>query len=105
MKTELIINLTAGGGKPRAHLKTIFKYLKENGFNFKVSYTSHHGDAIELARKAADKGMDLIVSIGGDGTVNEIVNGIMKSKNDPSLGIIPWGGLMILLKAQTFPLI
>ncbi|GAH91011.1 unnamed protein product, partial [marine sediment metagenome] len=43
MKTELIINLTAGGGKPRSHLKTIFKYLKENGFNFKVSYTSHHG--------------------------------------------------------------
>jgi len=103
LKTELIINLTAGGGKPRAHLKTIFKYLKENGFNFKVSYTSHHGDAIELARKAADKGMDLIVSIGGDGTVNEIVNGIMKSKNDPSLGIIPLGWANDFIKSTDIP--
>lgn len=103
MKTELIVNLTAGGGKPRPHLKTIFKYLKENGFNFKVSYTSHHGEAIELAQKAADKGIDLIVSIGGDGTVNEIVNGIMKSKNDPSLGIIPLGWANDFIKSTDIP--
>lgn len=103
MKTELIINLTAGGGKPRPHLKTIFKYLKENEFNFKASYTSHHGDAVELAQKAADKGMDLIVSIGGDGTVNEIVNGIMKSKNDPSLGIIPLGWANDFIKSTDIP--
>lgn len=103
MKTELIINLTAGGGKPRPHLKTIFKYLKENGFNFKVSYTSHHGEAIELAQKAADKGMELIVSIGGDGTVNEIVNGIMKSKNNPSLGIIPLGWANDFIKSTDIP--
>jgi len=67
------------------------------------SYTSHHGDAIELARKAADKGMDLIVSIGGDGTVNEIVNGIMKSKNDPSLGIIPLGWANDFIKSTDIP--
>jgi len=103
LKTELIINLTAGGGKPRAHLKTIFKYLKENGFNFKVSYTSHHGEAIELAQKAADKGIELIVSIGGDGTVNEIVNGIMKSKNNPSLGIIPLGWANDFIKSVNIP--
>ena len=103
MKTELIINLTAGGGKPRPHLKTIFKYLKENGFNFKITYTSHHGEAIELARKAADKGIDLIVSIGGDGTVNEIVNGIMKSKNNPSLGIIPLGWANDFIKSTGIP--
>jgi len=103
LKTELIINLTAGGGKPRPHLKTIFKYLKENGFNFKVNYTSHHGEAIELAQKAADKGVDLIVSIGGDGTVNEIVNGIMKSNNNPSLGIIPLGWANDFIKSTGIP--
>ena len=103
MKTELIINLTAGGGKPRPHLKTIFKYLKENGFNFKVSYTSHHGEATELAQKAADNGAELIVSVGGDGTVNEIVNGIMKSKNNPSLGIIPLGWANDFIKSTGIP--
>jgi len=103
LKTELIINLTAGGGKPRPHLKTIFKYLKENGFNFKVSYTSHHGEATELAQKAADNGAELIVSVGGDGTVNEIVNGIMKSKNNPSLGIIPLGWANDFIKSVNIP--
>ena len=103
MKTELIINLTAGGGKPRPHLKTIFKYLKENGFNFKVSYTSYHGEAVELAQKAADNGAELIVSVGGDGTVNEIVNGIMKSKNDPLLGIIPLGWANDFIKSTNIP--
>ena len=103
MKTELIINLTAGGGKPRPHLKTIFKYLKENGFNFKVSYTSCHGEAVELAQKAADNGAELIVSVGGDGTVNEIVNGIMKSKNDPLLGIIPLGWANDFIKSTNIP--
>jgi YegS/Rv2252/BmrU family lipid kinase len=103
LKAELIINLTAGGGKPRPHLKTIFEYLKENGFNFKASYTSYHGEAIELAQKAADKGIDLIVSIGGDGTANEIVNGIMKSKNNPSLGIIPLGWANDFIKSTDIP--
>jgi len=103
LKTELIVNLTAGGGKPRPHLKTIFKYLKENGFNFNVSYTSHHGEAIELAQKSADNGAELIVSVGGDGTVNEIVNGIMKSKNDPSLGIIPLGWANDFIKSTNIP--
>jgi len=103
LKAELIVNLTAGGGKPNHHLETVLKYLKENGLNFKVCITSHHGEAVELAQKAADKGVDLIVSIGGDGTVNEIVNGIMKSKNDPPLGIIPLGWANDFIKSTNIP--
>ncbi|MBU4349608.1 diacylglycerol kinase family lipid kinase [bacterium] len=103
MKTELIVNLTAGGGKPHKHLNTVLKYLKENGLNFKVCITSHQGEAAELAQKAADNGAELIVSVGGDGTVNEIVNGIMKSKNDPSLGIIPLGWANDFIKSTDIP--
>jgi len=103
LKAELIVNLTAGGGKPKHHLATVLEYLKENGLNFEVSTTSHQGEAVELAQKAADKGVDLIVSIGGDGTVNEIVNGIMKSKNDPSLGIIPLGWANDFIKSTGIP--
>jgi diacylglycerol kinase (ATP) len=103
LKAELIVNLTAGGGKPNHHLETVLKYLKENGLNFKVCITSHQGEAVELAQKAADKGVDLIVSIGGDGTVNEIVNGIMKSKNNPSLGIIPLGWANDFIKSTDIP--
>jgi len=103
LKAELIVNLTAGGGKPHKHLNTVSKYLKENGLNFKVCTTSHQGEAAELAQKAADNGAELIVSVGGDGTVNEIVNGIMKSKNDPPLGIIPLGWANDFIKSTNIP--
>ena len=103
MKAELIVNLTAGGGKPNHHLETVLKYLKENGLNFKVCITSHQGEAVELAQNAADNGAELIVSVGGDGTVNEIVNGIMKSKNNPSLGIIPLGWANDFIKSTNIP--
>jgi len=103
LKAELIVNLTAGGGKPNHHLKTVLKYLKENGLNFKVCITSHQGEAVKLAQKAADNGAELIVSVGGDGTVNEIVNGIMKSKNNPSLGIIPLGWANDFIKSTNIP--
>ena len=103
MKAELIVNLTAGGGKPNHHLETVLKCLKENGLNFKVCITSHQGEAVELAQNAADNGAELIVSVGGDGTVNEIVNGIMKSKNDPSLGIIPLGWANDFIKSTDIP--
>jgi len=103
LKAELIVNLTAGGGKPHKHLNTVLKHLKENGLNFKMCTTSHQGEAVELAQKAADNGAELIVSVGGDGTVNEIVNGIMKSKNDPPLGIIPLGWANDFIKSTNIP--
>ena len=103
MKAELIVNLTAGGGKPHKHLNTVLKHLKENGLNFKMCTTSHQGEAVELAQKAADNGAELIVSVGGDGTVNEIVNGIMKSKNNPPLGIIPLGWANDFIKSTNIP--
>jgi YegS/Rv2252/BmrU family lipid kinase len=68
-----------------------------------VCTTSHQGEAVELAQKAADNGAELIVSVGGDGTVNEIVNGIMKSKNDPPLGIIPLGWANDFIKSTNIP--
>ena len=103
MKAELIVNLTAGGGKPDHHLVTVLEYLKEKGLNFKVCITTRQGEAVELAQKAADNGAELIISVGGDGTVNEIVNGIMKSKNDPSLGIIPLGWANDFIKSTDIP--
>jgi len=103
LKAELIVNLTAGGGKPNHHLTTILEYLKKNGLNYEVCTTSRQGEAVELARKAADNGVEFIVSVGGDGTVNEIVNGIMKSKHSPALGIIPLGWANDFIKSTGIP--
>jgi len=103
LKAEIIVNLTAGGGKPKKHLDTILNYLKENGLNFKVSMTSRPKEAIEIARKASDNGIEAIISVGGDGTVNEIINGIMQSKNNPALGIIPLGWANDFIKSTDIP--
>lgn len=55
-------------------------------------WTSHEqGEGIRLAAKAAGEEFDLVAAAGGDGTINEVVNGLMQSKRRPALGVIPLG--------------
>lgn len=58
---------------------------------FNVDFTQHRGHAIELAKKAAEEGREFIVACGGDGTINEVANGIMLSGKDTELGVLPMG--------------
>ena len=53
-------------------------------------YPTH---AIDLATQAADEGYELIIAAGGDGTVHEVINGLMKvpQENRPRLGVVPMG--------------
>jgi YegS/Rv2252/BmrU family lipid kinase len=55
--------------------------------------TEYPGHAIELARQAGESGYDLVVAVGGDGTVHEVVNGLMQvpQESRPALGIVPLG--------------
>jgi YegS/Rv2252/BmrU family lipid kinase len=67
--------------------------LKGNGLRFEHSLTEAPGHATELACDAAKNGYDMVVSVGGDGTINEVVNGLYASGNikDNALGIISTG--------------
>jgi len=67
--------------------------LKGVGLHFEHDLTEAPGHAIELAKSAAKKGYQLVVSVGGDGTINEIVNGLHDagSMADVLLGIISTG--------------
>jgi YegS/Rv2252/BmrU family lipid kinase len=67
--------------------------FKVGGLRFEHAITEAPGHAIELARTAAGNGFDTVVSVGGDGTVNEVVNGIYASGNigATALGIISTG--------------
>lgn len=71
--------------------KTAAKFLAGDKCEF--YRTSARGDAIRIAATAARNGADIIVSVGGDGTLNEVANGIMGSELEkkPLLGIIPSG--------------
>jgi len=103
LKVELIINRTAGGGKPEKLVPEIFKNFDAINLPYHTSWTTFSGGATELARQAAESGMNPIISVGGDGTTNEIINGILSSKKQPALGIIPAGWANDFIKSTSIP--
>jgi len=90
---RLIVNPTAGAGKTAKKWPQIMDLLKSIGLRFEHDLTEAPGHAIELAKSAAKKGYKLVVSVGGDGTINEIVNGLYHGGGigDVVLGIISTG--------------
>ncbi|MDD5190135.1 MAG: diacylglycerol kinase family lipid kinase [Dehalococcoidales bacterium] len=90
---RLIVNPAAGAGKTARHWPEISSLLKQIGMKFEHDITEAPGHAIELVKSAVGKGYKLIVSVGGDGTINEVVNGlyITGGLNDVAMGIIGTG--------------
>lgn len=89
----LIINPKSSKGKGEAKAAKISKYFAENNINCTVAYTQGVGHAEKLAKSGVENGFKTIIAAGGDGTVNEVANGIMKSgkSGDVAMGIIPVG--------------
>ncbi len=90
---RLIVNPVAGAGKTAKNWPQIRALLKSIGLRFEHDVTEAPGHAIELAKSAAKKGYEMVVSVGGDGTINEVVNGLYDAGNikDVMLGIISTG--------------
>lgn len=87
-KFYFIVNLKAGEGRKLSHLPEIQSFCREYKLKYETVLTKRPKEAAELAKKAAKK-YDVIVAVGGDGTVNEVVSGIVGSS--AILGIIPIG--------------
>ena len=88
----LIINPNASKGQGRRKAKEIQALFRELGRECTVAYTRAPGHAESLARRGASYGYGTIVAAGGDGTVNETVNGIMQSgAKGVRMGVIPIG--------------
>ena len=90
---KVIVNPVAGAYSTRRKWPHISKLLRHVGLSFDYEYTEGVGHAIELARAAASDGYRYLVAVGGDGTVNEVANGILHSTNsgDTALGIVSTG--------------
>ena len=90
---KVIVNPVAGAYSTRRKWPRISKLLRLVGLSFDYEYTEGVGHAIELARAAASDGYRYLVAVGGDGTVNEVANGILHSTNsaDTILGIVSTG--------------
>ncbi|HEX2168226.1 MAG TPA: diacylglycerol kinase family protein [Longimicrobiales bacterium] len=89
---RVILNPTARHGAGRRLRTTIERELAGRRLDFDIVETEGPGHAVELAREAADVGIDRVVAAGGDGTVHEVANGLMAAAGTPpALGLIPIG--------------
>ena len=93
LHAKVIVNPVAGANSTRRKWSRIRQLLKRVGLSFDYQYTEGVGHAIELARAAASDGYRYLVAVGGDGTVNEVANGILSSTNSTTtaLGIVSTG--------------
>jgi YegS/Rv2252/BmrU family lipid kinase len=89
MGIYFIVNPIAGKGRTRVFAKEIERQLNKRNVKYKIMYTEYPGHAINLASEVNEEEFSKVVSVGGDGTLNEILNGLNLKKM--SLGIIPAG--------------
>jgi diacylglycerol kinase (ATP) len=103
----LIHNPNAGtGGKlRRLQLDEARRYLAANGIEAELAETSGPGHATEIAQQATRDGRQLVIACGGDGTVNEVVNGLATQQNGHRvpLALLPGGTANILAKELDLP--
>lgn len=90
----LIYNPAAGGGRAGKIWNRVENLLKKHRVDHRVAFTEKPGHAMELSKKAFEEGYRKIVAFGGDGTVNEVVNGLFLNGYDLKeivFGWIPFG--------------
>lgn len=93
-RVKVIVNPAADRGQARQKARAILPLLAEKGLDFDVEYTRQPGEAIELARAATEAGYETVVALGGDGTSQEVINGLMQAPHTGpagTLGILPVG--------------
>lgn len=91
MKTLLFIyNPTAGKGRVKTHLASVLEVFARAGFRTTIHFTRGKDDAAAVAAELGSQ-FDRVVCCGGDGTLNEVVTGLMQLPAPPPLGYIPAG--------------
>ncbi len=91
----LIVNPAAGKGAAKKAMPEIQAILDGLGIVYDLKYTQYPGHGIRLAEEACNGDYRAVVAVGGDGTVNEVINGMMKAENGmpdfPYLSVLPVG--------------
>ncbi len=102
---RVVVNPAAGGYSIRSEWPRIARHLRDRGLLFDFEYTEAKGHAIELARIAVDNGCRYLIAVGGDGTVNEVANGILCSAGSSNtvLGIVSAGTACSFVRSIGIP--
>jgi diacylglycerol kinase family enzyme len=108
MRALLVVNPSATTTSPRT--RDVLVRALGTEIKLEVAQTDHRGHAFELGRRAAHEGMDVVVTLGGDGTVNEVVNGLLtadpmtRGASDlPHLAVVPGGSTNVFARAVGLP--
>ncbi|EGQ3790593.1 diacylglycerol kinase [Staphylococcus pseudintermedius] len=90
-RARIIYNPTSGKEVFKRALPDVLIKMEQAGYETSAYATQKVGDATEEAARAIEAQYDLLIVAGGDGTLNEVVNGIAEKPNRPKLGLIPMG--------------
>jgi len=91
MRVKVIVNSRSGRGRGREQTE-VFNTLSRRHRELEIFPTQRPGHAVELAAAAADEGFEVVAAAGGDGTVHEVINGLMRGdKATLPLAIVPIG--------------
>jgi diacylglycerol kinase family enzyme len=103
VRAVLIVNPNATSTTPAG--RDLLAHALESRVKLTVAHTDHRGHAIEIARDATRDGIDVVIVHGGDGTVNEVVNGILGDcgqappTGGPAIGVVPGGAANVFARA------
>lgn len=89
LRAAVVLNPKAGTGV-RGFSKLLRRHLSPDAVQYELILTQGPGDAERIAREAAAEGYDMVVAVGGDGTVNEVGRGLLRSRAT-SMAIVPTG--------------
>ncbi len=101
---HLFLNPTAGRGRAGRRQHRIVELLEQKGLELEFHASNTAGDIESQVQQYVDAGVTRVIVAGGDGSVHEAVNGILRSKNTAALGIIPTGTGNDFVKACDIPL-
>lgn len=101
-KMRMIMNPCAGQKRANRQLADIIEIFNRAGYEVCVNMTAGPGDAIEVAQRSAAES-DVLVCCGGDGTLNEVVTGVLRSGVDVPIGYIPAGSTNDLAASLKLP--
>lgn len=103
VRARLIYNPSSGREEIRRRLPDILERLEQGGIETSTHATRGPGDATAAAAEAADRGFDIVIAAGGDGTLYEVVNGLAPKPRRPKLGILPLGTTNDFARALGIP--
>ncbi|MGB7096975.1 MAG: diacylglycerol kinase family protein [Anaerolineales bacterium] len=106
MTAKVILNPYAGRWQGQARKEELEASLREVGVDFDLEVTDGPGHAIDLAQQAVEHGFNPVIAAGGDGTYNEVVNGIAAANNNDGsiiFGVLPLGSANDLVDNLKLP--